>query len=88
MKAASGITDFQSMMEQLAEQDVASVAKAQGELEDEIFLFMDKIEALSGVQCQLDSCDPPAQLPNRMYYSRLLHDQILALRQTLNHYFN
>lgn len=58
-------------------------------LEDEIYLRIDKLQALCSAQVILDSSDaaPPARCI-RMHYSMVIDEQVAELRNLLNQLFN
>lgn len=56
-------------------------------LEDEIYLRMDKLQALCSAQIILDSSDNVPTRNIRTYYSMVIEEQIIELRELLNQLF-
>ena len=86
MKTATNISDVKTLLENVTSRDVCETLKANGELEDAIFQQLERVQAMSSMQCHLDASEPPGNLPNRLHYSQLLDDQIKTLRQLLDRY--
>lgn len=58
------------------------------ELEDSIFLAVDKLHALCSAQSQLDSNDCVLSPQARNHYSIILEEQVTELRCLLNRHFD
>lgn len=56
-------------------------------LEDEIFLRVDKLQALCSAQIIMDSSDNVPTRHIRTYYSMIIEEQITELRDLLNQLF-
>jgi len=67
---------------------VKSDIQNDAELEDSIFLAVDKLHALCSAQSQLDSNDCVLSPRARNHYSIILEDQVTELRGLLNRHFD
>lgn len=56
-------------------------------LEDEIYLCIDKLQALCSAQVMLDSSDTAPARSIRMHYSMVIDEQVAELRNLLNQLF-
>lgn len=56
-------------------------------LEDEIYLRMDKLQALCSAQILLDSGDTVPNRYIRTHYSMIVEEQVIQLRNLLNQLF-
>ncbi|MES2675495.1 MAG: hypothetical protein V4660_14735 [Pseudomonadota bacterium] len=56
-------------------------------LEDEIYLRVDKLQALCSAQIIMDSSDNVPTRHIRTYYSMIIEEQIIELRDLLNQLF-
>ncbi|GAB1264812.1 hypothetical protein NBRC116493_22890 [Aurantivibrio infirmus] len=57
-------------------------------LEDQIFLAVDKLHALCSAQSQIDSNDCVLSPQARNHYSIIIEDQVTELRELLNKHFD
>lgn len=57
-------------------------------LEDEIFLRIDKLEALCAAQILLDNNEIASARNIRTHYSMVVEEQVLELRKLLSQLFN
>jgi len=57
-------------------------------LEDEIYLRIDKLQALCSAQIILDSSDTAPARYIRTHYSMVIDEQVTELRNLLNQLFN
>ncbi len=57
-------------------------------LEDDIYLRVDKLQALCATQTMLDSNDTIPDPSMRFHYSMVIEEQVTALRSLLDQLFN
>jgi hypothetical protein len=57
-------------------------------LEDEIYLRIDKLQALCSAQIILDASDTTTARYTRVHYSMVIDEQVTELRNLLNQLFN
>ena len=57
-------------------------------LEDEIYLRIDKLQALCSAQIILDTSDTAPPRYARVHYSMVIDEQVTELRNLLNQLFN
>ncbi|HWV15356.1 MAG TPA: hypothetical protein VN030_07970 [Cellvibrio sp.] len=57
-------------------------------LEDEIFMRIEKLEALCTVQIMLDASDTAPASQIRMYYSMVIEEQVTEMRSLLNQLYS
>lgn len=67
--------------------DYVGARKAAAELEDEVYLQIDKLTALCGMQAIADTSDCEVPLGLRTNYSVVLEEHALGLRKMLDQVF-
>lgn len=77
------------MLHTVENHDISETLSLQdnGELEDSIYLAVDKLEALCTVQARLEAGDAQVEPSTRMHYTMVVEEQLRELRQLLNQHF-
>lgn len=78
------------MLPKIENQDVLETVSKTNELglEDEIFMAVEKLQALSEIQTKLNTTDGDVSLMTLSHYAQVLHEEVRRLRELLHQHFD